>query len=333
MRVVIRHDPSDEVDRLARILRARGHQVERLESLAAGIDGPSPEVTILSLSGSMAPAFAVCGPTTYVIALLPALRGPLVAAAYQQGAHDVMAQGASAEEVIGRVEAPARLRRWSRHLQVHGGEGRPGTCEGIGCTAVWTSAADVVASELSTMVGASLAVRQAGVLSRFSHGAWIPLSVAGESTRALVGFGMAHDSARVLSRELLASALDDALVADALREFANGAAGALKRGLLAEGFKPSIGLPEDGVDVPDGARAWVLESRHLSIHLWTLLEQTTATRVAACQLQQGMVVSRTIRSGSGSVLVAEGCVLTERTVERLVRLVGANTLVSVAEAA
>jgi hypothetical protein len=46
-----------------------------------------------------------------------------------------------------------------------------------------------------------------------------------------------------------------------------------------------------------------------------------------------MVISKAVNNGAGVMLIPEGTVLTERTVARLLQLLGPSTLVEVARAA
>ncbi|MFT6234455.1 MAG: hypothetical protein ACJAZO_004978 [Myxococcota bacterium] len=81
------------------------------------------------------------------------------------------------------------------------------------------------------------------------------------------------------------------------------------------------------------ARVWRLVSGDLELCVWLITRQDARERLSASLLREGMVISKAVNNGAGVMLIPEGTVLTERTVARLLQLLGPSTLVEVARAA
>ncbi|MBX2802668.1 MAG: hypothetical protein KTR31_33620 [Myxococcales bacterium] len=338
MRVAIAHSNPKVRERIAGLISPQGHVVRALTDcswILDNLDGPRrPDVAVVELTARAGLDDAVrtlcrAQPHVYVIAVVPDLKATFVQTAYEAGVDDVMSARASGVEVAGRVGALTRIRRWVGSM----GVGFASSDEGFDLAAlgVWNDLPSLLSSEFSQMLGVKLEIRTVDVLPTLAQSAEIQLTLASETSTASVGIGLEESGAPGFGRAVFGEEVLADVLADAIREFANGAGGAIKRGALTEGYTFSLGLPKmvPPPSLPDDSQ--VFELHHEDLHLWVWASGGAAkpSRVAASLLKEGMVLAREIRTQSGTLLVTAGSVVTERTVARLVRVVGPTALVDV----
>jgi len=334
MNVLIASKLPRERDRLARLLGSAGHEVQLAESPQAVIEcvsGGGPDVALLCHVQQMwlAPIRG-CDRRIYTIGALTELAGRKVQEAWDLGVDDVMRRSASPEEVLGRVDAINRMRAWVEHAPAVSRE----QSFDLQKLAVFRDFGKVVCGEYSGLVGLPMQVERCSSLPALLHAAEVTLTLPAESVEVTLGVGIAEEVAAELGTHLFGEAVPTDVMADAMREFANSAGGAFKRSALQEDQPFSLGLPQDCLllSPPEGP-GWIAAAGGIRVVTWLHTRKDKPRRVSAAHLEEGMVLAQPIRSASGQLLVAAGAVLTQRTVTRLVDMVGASALVEVAHAA
>jgi hypothetical protein len=338
MKVLIASRSSRDFDRYAKALRSVGHDlvyVDSADTLAQAVSRGAPDVAIVC-SGEeswIAPLRLPATGHVYIIVALAELGGTSVRKAYEIGADDVMKRVASGAEVVGRVEAVTRIRHWVPRMPADFLAGDDFDVLGLHTIQMLDS---LLADELAQMVGVPLesAVGEA-LPAGVEYAAAVPLNLPSESVELSLVVGVEADSASAFSELLFGEVVPSEVITDAVREFANTAGGAFKRAAMAEGHTFSLGLPVDhhAIAPPTGVKGWVLHTNNMRLTVWVNANCTAPTHVATSDLKEGMVLTQPVRNAAGMVLVAAGSVLTERTVNRLVEMVGPSTLVEVQRAA
>ncbi len=198
----------------------------------------------------------------------------------------------------------------------------------------WNRIDDVVAAEIGAMLGVELVAAPTGAVPPLQNHATVAVTVATPEIEALIGVGVGDDSVAAFL-ELLFGEPEDADVAlDAVCELANLAGGATQRASLESGVTFALGLPTPGQADPDtrAARAWLLQHDTIRIYVWTRSSSAVATPVMASELQAGMVLATKVVV-DGHLILGEGSVITEYSVERLLQSIGADGVVDVVKAA
>lgn len=317
-------------------LSALGHVVGVAETVADVRDACEqavpPEVALV---GDVAPAWLdvlsrVPG-HVYTIAVLEDLAPRRVQAAWDAGVDDVTTVRANATELAGRVDAIRRIRRWVARM----GEDFAVSGESdLDELAAIRNLSAIAAEELSGMLGSTLTPYEVETELPVLMYTDLRLVLPERRSEVVISVGLPVDSIDAISTRLFGEVVDAQLIADAVRECANTVGGAVKRAALADGVTFALGLPRDANPQPDDTvRTWRLEGTGMAVALRVAVRAGRPRRVSTAMLREGMVLTEPIRSGAGAIYVARGAVLTERTVERLVELLGPDTLVDVARAA
>jgi len=350
MRVLIVDDNKPAREAAARMLALAQLEVEQSDGKSglSAVGRSQAEMLILAWPDKGGPELVKrvrageTGGHVYVLVVLDKQPASEITAVFAAGVDDFMRRPILREELLARVHAPQRIRRWAApHAEAldfsKGSDvGQLRACRHTG---------SLVAEDLAEIVGAALEVADAPVSdvpgSLFS--ATIPLSLASDETEIRVSVTVDPTSMRVLAMAIMGDANPgDAAVDDILREMANTAGGAVKRAGLAENVIMTTGLPVNqppsrpqaggggGVDL----RRWLATSKDgVRIGITREIRRRINERVPAARLVEGMVVAHDLKNDSGALLVPAGTRLTSTTAERVARLLGDRTLVEVARAA
>jgi len=335
MNVLVASKIPRERDRLARMLGGAGHSVQGCGTPAeveAAMRGAAPEVAIVChVATDWLQPLAQSDRHIYTIAALTELSGRKVQEAWDLGVDDVMRRAASAEEVLGRVGAVTRIKGWIESMGADFAADAPFDVRRL---AVVRELGNLLAEEYGGMTGATLEQRPSKKLPAPLYAAEVTLTLAAESVEMTLGVGIEEASAGPFASMLFGEAVPPEVMADAMREFANSAGGAFKRSALNEDQSFSLGLPQDSMlmSPPEGP-GWLLAGGGIRLIVWLIARKDQPRRVTAANLEEGMVLAQAVRNGAGQLLVAAGSVLTQRTVARLIEMVGPTALVEVASAA
>lgn len=336
MQVLIASKSTRDYDRFAKALQSVGHELVYCaspEEVAAQVATGTPDIAIVSSTEDawISPIRSVATGHTYLIITLAELAGSAVRDAYVAGADDVMKRVASSAEIVGRVEALNRIQQWLPKMPADFGKS-----DGFDVLSLRTVEMldSLLADELAQMVGMPLESDPklpAGV----EYAAAIPLNLPSESVEMSLVVGFEADSANAISELLFGEVVPPEVMVDAVREFANTAGGAFKRAAMAEGHTFSLGLPVDkqSITPPAGVKGWVLHSDGVRVTVWVHANASAPVHVSTGDLKEGMVLTQPVRNAAGMVLVTAGSVLTERTVNRLLEMVGPGVMVEVQNAA
>lgn len=319
-----------------RVLGSLGHEVTAATTSDEVVHVMSgdirPDLAIVSEFGpEWIEPLEAPGRHVYRIGCVPILSGRECRQAFDAGMDDVMSIRASAEEICGRVESLRRIRRWIRSMGDDFSVDRLHRLERL--TGV-RNLPELLCSEFSEMMGNDLSAFALERNPRLAVGAEIPLTMAGAEAELLVGVGIEACELTEFSTNLFGEEVGVEIICDAVREFANTAGGAVKRASIGDDQAFSMGLPHEVVVYrpPEDAKAWRLEGEGANLVVWYVARTDQPRMMAACSLREGMVLNKAVRTGAGAVLVPQGAVLTERTVARLLDMLGPNTLVEVARA-
>ena len=338
MNILIAYADEDDCTRLSEPLVGCGYTVYTATSAAEVaqclIDHPLPEVAILCESGTewMAPLTQIQSRHIYIIGALPSMEGEVVQAAWDLGVDDVMQLQASPEEIVGRTHALARIAQWGDR---RGADSDIHLLAGVHNLSTIRSLAELLANEFAQMVGMELTPIKVGDIPDSQYAAEIPLTLACNGVEISLGVGVQEGDVKNFSNALFGDEVGKDLIADAVREFANTAGGAVKRSAMEEGYTFSLGLPVDSSGLSPATRetAWRLTSESMVVLIWLCSRDTSPYSVAADSLREGMVLTQSVQNETGVVLFPQGTVLTHRTVARLAELLGGSELVQVAAAA
>jgi hypothetical protein len=143
--------------------------------------------------------------------------------------------------------------------------------------------------------------------------------------------GLTTERTEQFAREVLGGSAGAEAIHEALRELANVAGGAIKRAGLAEGIPMTIGIPtNDNFFATQQVRTWSASTTSgLRLALGASVSHARALTVRCCELRQGMVLAKDVRSATGLLLVAAGTNLTKSTVQQLARFLDANDRVDI----
>lgn len=266
---------------------------------------------------------------TYVIAVLDKQAAPELPALLAAGVDDFARRPLCREELLARVEAPRRIRRWAAQLSKE-------------CSDEWCLFSDprrlrgcwnmgsIVAEDLAQMVGQPLEVAQGWSMGAADQlrSATISMALASEHVEIRVSIMVDTASLPTLGEMLLGDANPSSeAVDDALREFANAAGGAVKREGLLEGVTLTTGLPvNERILPPEGERTrfWVATMKESGVRIGIVGEIRTQEnqKLAPSDLREGMVLATDLKNETGVLLVASGTRLTATTVDRVINMIG-----------
>ena len=124
-----------------------------------------------------------------------------------------------------------------------------------------------------------------------------------------------------------ASMVDDEMIREVMLELANSGMGALKVGLVRDGFRFAASVPKPVAFVD--AKSWLsnAEARRILtfrsettvLHVILAVRRTPRVRVKAALLREGMVLAANVTNEAGTLIIAAGTRLTETSAERLRR--------------
>jgi DNA-binding response OmpR family regulator len=267
----------------------------------------------------------------YVIATCRRPAPSDVTAVFAAGADDLLPAIASKEELLARIEGLNRMRAWARVLHRTNALDFTDAFD-IEKLRVWRELDAIVNSELGEMLGRHLhpevtendPVRCTGT---------IPLSLSSEHLEVRLAVGLATSASYMFAKEVLGGNSAPEALADALRELANVAGGAIKRAALSDGVTITIGLPSnDDLFASPNARRWSARSDSgLHVTFAAVALDCRSRAIACSDLKERMVVARDVRNAAGMLLLSAGTSLTATTIERLQRFLASNVSVEVAE--
>jgi DNA-binding response OmpR family regulator len=262
--------------------------------------------------------------------------------AFQVGADDFVRKPLVRDELLLRMEAPTRIRRWAAKV-LGGGSADFQARSELTSLGAWASADSALSSELADMLGFALNPAFAeSAIDGASHVATLPLSLAGEQAEVSLAIGVDGASAAALAEALLGSPdVDPAAIADMMRELANVAAGAFKRMAATEGRVLTTGLPAESSAemVRESAslarKQWVatVEGSPIVIRFELQLRVREPKRVRVAGLREGMVLANDLRNPLGALLMPSGTRICESHVAGIRRQLGEEHSIEVMEAA
>jgi hypothetical protein len=125
-----------------------------------------------------------------------------------------------------------------------------------------------------------------------------------------------------------ASMVDDDMTREVLLELANSGMGALKVGLLRDGFRFAASVPkpiafvdaQSSLANAEAKRILMFRSETTVLHVILAVRRTPRVRVKAGLLREGMVLAANVTNDAGILIIAAGTRLTESSAERLRRM-------------
>ncbi|MGE0398441.1 MAG: hypothetical protein AB7T06_17175 [Kofleriaceae bacterium] len=329
MKVLAAISDAKERKRIAAVLVAANHEVvEAATATAAANMYDGFDIAFVDV-GQVGRARA-CPHRVYVIAVVsPSCPSSDYWAAYNAGADDVMRVTAPKDEVVGRAGALARIRTWACPQRT--------VTQRLATLPMWKDIDQIVAAELGELIGEPFAA-DAETCAAVVHASSIPLTLTAEQIQIRIGLGIDEATASSLQSTLLGGDTSGEAIADAMRELANTAGGAIKRMALDGGVEFSIGLPSNTnilvLDDQPRHRAWTLRSASGVSFVCVAIATSSAPRVVpARELREGMVLARDVRNAMGVLIAPAGTNITRTTVEQLSRLLGETASLEVNEIA
>jgi CheY-like chemotaxis protein len=277
---------------------------------------------------------------TYVIAIMTNPSPFAIASAFQSGVDDIVRRPLVREEVVGRVGALDRIKRWaSKVLSGKTLDWSGGT--DLTALHAWADADRSIRSDLESVIGRELAASATHPVPKDGLCAEIPLTLATEGVDVCLRVSVGERSMHALGALVFGQEMPTDAIRDVLREFANTAAGAFKRAAETEGVVLTTGIPTDVspslVQARTGplVREFALRTTDgpIELHCRLSIKSRSIERLPPHKLAEGMVVARDLMSDNGALLVPSGTRLTEATVHRLSQLLRATTVVEIARAA
>jgi hypothetical protein len=263
----------------------------------------------------------------YVIALVDLMNPRAIDAAWAWGADDMTRATALTSELLGRVDALQRIRSWM------GGTEDASTVQfRVEQLQAWHDIEALTSVAVGGMLGANLVPGPGRNPERFQLGAELRLCLPREHTEVGLVTWLSPAAATQFGTQLFGAEVADELLGDALREAANTAAGAFRRAASEEGTTFATVLPtcmEAPAAAWSTARHWT--GRHGAFELGFVAYQRKLrrTRAFSGDLREGMVLATDLRNPAGMTLAAAGTVITERTAQRIIDLVGTMTLIEI----
>lgn len=274
-----------------------------------------------------------CNARVYVIALLDGSAPEDIGAAFAAGFDDVLRRPIVDEELVGRVAAPDRIRRWSSSSAVLDWS----VANSVTRLRAFQGMGRLAALDLQQLLGVPLRLADA-CLARTRSGATIPMTLSNEKSEVTVSVLIDAPTAGPLAELALGDpqAPTEALE-DVLREMANLAGGAFKRAALQENVSVTTGLPKTlGAAHRQSALAlsWCIPLPKGGIVGIVVDVKVLATRrILARELREGMVLANDITNESGALFTPSGTCLTSTAIGRIVQLIGERASVEIAASA
>lgn len=331
MRILAALGDAKERQRIAAFLTAAHHDVVENASPSAALADAAFDVAFVEVGHV---GHARHAPhRIYVIAVVPVHAASSdYWAAYMAGADDVMRATAPRDEILGRANALARIRTWA---------GPPLTlAQRLAALPLWTRIEDIVAAELGQLVGEPFAVScsTAPADLEIAVASTVTLALTSEQIMIRLGFTLDPTSAAALQATLLGGDTAPEAIADAMRELANTAAGAIARSAVCSGTELTIGLPSNSAVVASSAfpaaRPWTLRTASGTTLACVAFAGSSAPKVVhARDLREGMVLARDVRNAMGVLVAPAGTNITRTTVEQLSRILGAAANLEINEIA
>jgi DNA-binding response OmpR family regulator len=350
MHVLVIDENKLEREAFARALQTANHQVAAVGDVKIALTAlarePAQVVVYVGLSAAAVDVLRKLRATQgaaqhlYFLAILEKVMPGDVSALFAAGADDFMRKPPALEELMARVEAPCRIRRYAATLLASSAYDWSSSVD-LSALRAFADTGTVVAGDLAQVVGECLAVTEGAPKNpraSILRCATIPLSLATEGLEVRVSVIADPTALCAIAKAVMGDdALDDAGQRDLLRELANTAGGALKRAYGAENISLTTGLPvDDAAPLPsETTRWWIGRAKDAGATLGFACEVRARKneRVPAAGLREGMVISSDLRNDSGALLVAAGTRLTATSAERVSRALGEMFLVEVACAA
>jgi CheY-like chemotaxis protein len=354
MNLLVVHGSKSEREAIAALFGAH-HRVEAVASNTAALqclDRGCPDVVLLQWASAGSPPKSSTSADkpaadvirrvrsvedarhTYVVTLLDKGAAGAIQSAIAAGADDFVFHPLLRDEVIARAEAPIRIGRW----RAGASQGRSMIPLGDGFDArglaVFRDLGVVVGDALAEMLG-PLDIVDGCMASGKLLGASIPLVIPTEHAEIRVSIVVDAALASVLSELVLGTPDSSAEeLNDMLREVANTAGGAVKRGAALEKVLLTTGLPVSearGATPNDFTKCWTARFSNSRMELGIIGEvlQRAKLRVPIAKLNEGMVIEVDIRNEAGALVLPMGTRLTLRAVERLSSLLGPRFMVEV----
>ena len=347
MRVLIVSESAGERAAMARHLVDRAHTVETVGSTAEALkhlDGEGPEIVVLDWATTSKPSTVDVlhrlrseegAKHTYSIVVMSNPVAASVSAAFGAGADDLLRRPFLREELVARVGAIERIRRWASKLL---GQTEDLTtklarlrCEKVGERAIRDDLGALFQQPFEVRPGSSLRGRAVVAVE-------IPLTMVNEALECCLQIGVDPESLNEAARMLLGEdAGSDDAVADMFRELANVAGGAFVGAAENDGISVTLGLPTNAKPnfewdkTPGNAQELTLgvpgTSVELSIRI--LMTSRELRRMRAREVRAGMVLARDVLNREGGVLLPAATHLTASSVDRLLNVVGSDSLVTV----
>ncbi len=333
MKVLVLVGDRREALRLDRILSAHGHDFLNAHSvpdLDRRLHGKPPDVVIVG-HGEMGISDLEarlederCRRHIYTIAALPESRPELIAEAWASGVDDILYRGVCAAELLGRVGAPSRIRRWTASQAIS-------AAFDVNTLSSIRGVNGVICEELGELIGSQLSTIPLPAPPSIVSAAEIALTLAVEDVEIKIGVGLDGVNLDKLGMLLFGEPVGPDVLADCVREFANTAGGAFRRRAQEEGVDFATGIPMDAArpSWPTKARYWKATADDLEMALWVTHRDLGRVRVTVNDLREGMVLARDVCGTWGGLLVPAGAVVTERTAQRLIDMVGTSAIVEI----
>jgi len=320
------------------VLCGLGHTVSTVATQAeirqALVRGPRPEAAVFvdPCRDCVGAIRSIDGPHIYAIGALSHMSAREVKSAYAMGVDDIMSSKATSAEIAGRIDAIERIRRWVGSMGDDFALAESDPRMQLTCL---QNLGEILAAEFGEMIGISMSFDALDDDKQMQCAAEIPLTVLSDNAEVTLGIGLRAEAVAPFRDRVFGGAVAHEVLADAAREFANTAAGTVKRHASDEGATLSMGLPkdQDAPNIPTGGNSWRIVGDGIEICAWLMVRDNTPQRVSASMLREGMVLSKPVKNAAGVLLVPAGSVLTTRTVCRLLEMLGPSTLVEVARAA
>ncbi len=319
MKILAAISDAKERKRIAAFLAAAHHEVVEAATMAAASFDNGYDIAFVDM-GNVGRARMVT-PRIYVIAVLSPTAGSSdYWTAFNAGADDVVRINASKDELVGRAGALARIRSWAGP--------KPTVTQKLRSLPMWKDIEQIVGAELGELIGEAFTPDEA-TCCPVVQASSIPLTLTTEQIQIKIGLGIDDTTMGALQATLLGGDTSPEAVADAMRELANTAGGAIKRKALDGGVEFAIGLPSNAnilvFESKPAHRAWTLRSASgVSFVCVAIATSNEPKLVAARDLKEGMVLARDVRNSMGVLVAPAGTNVTRTTVEQLSRILGAT---------
>lgn len=333
MRVVAAFRPGPDVLGVVQALKGDGHDLVMawtLDELTTALRQAAVDAVVVDSGfATMRDAEVVAhvrhrvAVTTIVVALLPDPWPGDVQSLFEAGVDDVVRRPLMAAEVAMRI----------------GRRNGPQLARGVTPTSTWSQfefwreLEPLVRDTMLDMVGVQLEPGAAARGCSLDVAGLVVMALPNDHAECLVGIGVDASGGAALAEALFPGDTSPDLLADAVGELANAAAGAVKRAALPAGKVMSMGVPRivSPLTPPTSLeRAWQLRFPcGAALTCLATMRSVRPLLVRCAALREGMVLSRDLMAPNGALLATQGSALTERTVARLRALLGDQSAIEV----